>query len=744
MVNEVAGVIDSRKDFKNDPRGQYNYWSEELNASIGRRKKWWEQGDKIVSRFLDYRGSLDAAGVGNEYARSKKLNLFHSNVTTLTSMLYGNVPKVDVSRRFADANDDVSRVAAEILERLLNNDIAENGEEVNAVLRSTLQDRLLPGLGCARVRYEFESEMRETQVAAFNNVGAPIMQKQKEEVLLWEDAPVDYFYWGDILWSWGRNWAELTWLAFRVYLTKDEVEEKFGKVAADNLQYRRQTPSEDSSMPDDTQQSDVWNKAEIWEIWDKVRRKIVFVSLGYHKVLNTKDDPLQLSGFFPAPPFFLANQTTRLYTPTPDYHLAQDLYVEIDILQARISMITTAVRVVGVYDSECTDIDRMLNEGVDNSMIPVSNWALFGEKGGLDGAVDWFPIADVVNALDKLRQLRDETIGLLQQVTGMNEIMRGGTNGQYEGVGQAQLQAKLGSIRIQALQDEFSVFCSNLMQLKAEVVCRHFSPESIARMSNITDSFDQEIAPQAIELLKQPEMARMKVEIRPESVAMVDYAQLKQERTDYINALAIFMQSAAPLIEQQPNSLPFLMQLLKWGLAGFKGSQEIEGVIDKAIDQAQKQVQGGQDKPDPEMMKLQMQQQLEQAKQQGKLKEIQAKAAADAQLRNIDKQADIETTFATHKTKIAEIKADLESKLAEISAKLEADLAIETAQAESNIAQTQATAEAEIGKDIVETELEVGKEAAKSKLKITEIATNAAAKMKEAKLKKGDDNDGDD
>jgi hypothetical protein len=740
MNDTATGVIDSRKDFKNDPRGQYNYWQEELAASITRRKNWWKQGEKIVARYLDYRGALDDASTYIDTNRTKRLNLFHSNITTLTSMLYGNLPKIDVSRRFADANDDVSRVAAEILERLLNNDIAENGEEVNAVLRSTLQDRLLPGLGCARVRYEFESEMRETEVQAMDAQGNPVIQMQQEEVLLWEDAPVDYFYWGDVLWGWGRNWAQIPWIAFRVYLTKDEVEERFDKQAADKVTYSKQKPTDDNNSFEDSIQADVWNKAEIWEIWDKKSRKVVFVSLGYNKVLDTKDDPLQLSGFFPAPPFFLANQTTTLYSPTPDYHLAQDLYTEIDLLHSRISVITKAVRVVGVYDSSSAEVARMFKEGTENAMIPVENWALFGERGGLDGAIDWFPIQDVVNALDKLRQLRDETIGLLQQITGMNEIMRGGTNGQYEGVGQAELQAKFGSIRIQALQDEFSVFCSNLMQLKAEVVCRHFSPETIAQMSNISSSYDADIAPQAIELLKKPELARMKVEIRPESVAMVDYAQLKAERTDYINALATFMQSAAPLIEQQPKALPFLMELLKWGLAGFKGSQEIEGIIDKAIDQAQKEVQNPDQQQDPEQAKLQMQNQLEKMKQEGKLREIQAKAVADAQLRQLDKQSDIETTYATHQAKMAEIRATLQSKIAEVRAKLEADLAIERAQAESNIAQTEANAQAEIGKDVVSTQLEVGKEATKTELKIEEIAASATAKMREANAKsKGDD-----
>lgn len=717
----VTATIESRDDYKATASDQYRYWSEELRGSMKRRESWWKKAEKIVARFLDERKEV-TEGEGVPF----RLNLFHSNVKTLKSMLYGNVPKIDVSRRYADPNDDVSRVAAEVMERVLNNDVAENGEEINAVLRSVLEDRLLVGLGCARVRYEVETEEQTSEVIGPDGVPA----QETFEALLWEDAPIDYFYWGDVLWGWGRNWAEIPWLAFRVYMTRDEAKAKWGEDVAKALTYKRHSAEDDTT---ETEQTDIWQKAEVWEVWDKTRRQVVFVSLGYDRVLGTRDDPLGLSGFYPAPPFFIANATTKLYAPTPDYHMAQDLYSAVDKLQSRIATLTEAVKVAGVYDKSATGVERLLAEGVENKLVPIDNWALFGEKGGMQGQIDWLPIEAVTNALDRLRALRDETIGLLQQVTGMNEVMRGGSQGQYEGVGQAQLQAKFGSIQIQALQDEFAIFASNLLQLKAEVISLHFSPETIVARSNIASSFDKELAPAAIELIKDPKQARLKIEIRPESVAMVDYAQLKAERTDYINALAVFMQSAAPLIEQNQQALPFLMQLLKWGLAGFKGAQEIEGIIDKAIDQATQQAK--QPQQDPQAAAAAAAQQTEQMKGQIELSKIQAKAAADAKLRELDRDADIATAMAAHQARMAEIEAEVAANIAGVRAKMEADLRLEQAQAESNILQTEAAASAEIGKDAASIEMEVGKEAAKTNLKINEIHAAAAAKIREARAK---------
>jgi len=279
-----------------------------------------------------------------------------------------------------------------------------------------------------------------------------------------------------------------------------------GQLFADKLQ-GVSDPKEGQQV---TNEQSIWQKAEIWEIWDKTKRKVSFVSLGFENVLEEKDDPLELSCFYPSPPFFIANPTTSLYVPTPDFHLASNLYTMIDELQTRIEIITTAVKVVGVYDSNCSEsIGRMFKEGTDNQLIPVDSWAIFAEKGGLQGSIQWVPLADIVAGLDKLREMRTETINLLYQVTGLSDVLRGGGEGQYEGTGQAALKAKFASIRVQALQEEFATFASNLMSIKAEVVCKHFSAQTIATLANIENTFDRDLAPAAIDLLKNYPLARL-------------------------------------------------------------------------------------------------------------------------------------------------------------------------------------------------------------------------------------------
>jgi len=703
---ESAEIIELKDD--EQPRMRHKFWASEIASSEKMLRKWHKRGTKIVKRYLDEREETDNSDVF-------RLNLFHSNVKTITDMLYSSLPKVEVSRANADAADDIARVAAEVAERVINLDIAENGQEYDSVLRAVLQDRMLPGLGCARVRYDVEMEEVEVPDQLTGEITI-------EQQIVSEAAPVDYYHWQDVMWGWGRSFAELPWIAFRSYLSKQEVRERFGEEYCDDLEWGRQkmADTKESEWTDPDNDSP-WDRAEIWEIWDKISRNVIWFSPGAGRLLDVKADTLQLKQFFPCPPFLLANPTTALYRPTPDFIIAQDLYNSIDELQTRINTITEAVRVVGVYDASADGVKRMLQEGCENELIPVEEWALFAESGGLRGKVDWLPLQDVVATLGQLQQIRDEQIKLLQQITGMADVMQGQLNSPYEGVGQSQMKAQFGSVRVQALQDQFAQFASDLLQLKLEIICRHFEAETIVTQSAMQYSADAELVPQAVQLLKQPEQARFRVVVRPETVAMVDYARLKVERTEFLNAMATYMQSAAPLLEQDQSMMPYLIKMLQWTMAGFKGSQEIEGVLDKAFEQAVQNLQQQQqqeEQPDPEQIKL-----------QGEMQKIQAKAQADMQLRQVDAQADQQTILATHQAKMAEIKATHVARITEIQQKLQADIYKEQVAVQGDIAQTQASTQGEMEKDEMNLELELAKEAGKAKIELEKEASKSVMDM---------------
>jgi hypothetical protein len=759
----VSGAIVSRKDYASTPEGQYNFWTLEMEAARKRLRHWRKQSNDISRRYVDDRVGSQGTDIEGRAGKAEgaggmfRLNIFHSNIKTVMDMLYGQLPRVDVSRVDHTGNDDIARVAAEMMERMLRIDVQNNGETYSGMFHSTLQDRLLGGLGCTRVRYSFSEEEIKLEEAMEvdddddddevegnflgSEGGEEEVEEEVEEIyesrITDEQAPTDYVYWDDILWGWCRNYTGMPWQGFRSYLSKDEVTKRFGEKAGNDVQLKQQGVNQNPEGVTDPDMSSAWQKAEIWEIWDKASKKVIWVSPGTPYTLDTKDDTLQLRNFFPAPEFFLANATNTLYVPTPDFHMAQDLYNEIDVLQTRVAILTEAVKVVGVYDAAADGIKRMFKEGIENDLIPVDNWALFAEKGGIQGSIDWVPIVDVVNALNKLIEVRDQTIQLLQQVTGMSDIMRGQLDNQYEGVGQTQEKAKFGSARIQALQDEFAGFIANLMQLKAEVICKHFSPETIFAQSNMEFSPDRDKAGAAIEMMKKGDTLPFRVKIQPETMAMQDYAQLQQERAAYLNGLSTFIQSATPLIQQDPRSLPFLLQMLKWAMAGFKGSSEIEGVLDQAIE-TMSQPEEQQEKPDPEQAKAQQAAELQQTKHQNALAEDAQKHSQALELRLADQQADIITREAEIEMEAQANDRATQNELRVIGAKMEADVQKELLTSQINAEQQAEGIEAQTKSDIIQSRLKIEEMVVGKKIdagvKIIEIASTATEKQKDRDL----------
>lgn len=658
------------------PAGWAQFWQKELDAAQRRLRAFTRQGNGVVDRYRNVRSGLgDSPDFDALYpsAGLASLNLFWSNITTLQAMLYGSTPQIDVSREHHDPDDDDARVAALLFQRILQADIENSGDDFPTALKAALQDRLLPGLGVCRVSYELKK------------TGEGLMESEK--------ACVDYVHWQDFTWGWGRTWSEIPWLGFRSWLTKEEATERFGATVANQLEYQNQIPGGDDrdGTATDTDQRNNVQKAEIWELWHKADKKVYYYSPGAPLILDAVDDPLQLDAFWPTPRPMTANLTTTLFVPKADYCMAQDLYNEIDILQARISNITRACKVVGVYDQSAGDsVGRMLQEGSENQLIPVENWAMFAEKGGLKGAIDWFPIEDVVNTLNTLTGIRDQTITLLHEVTGMSDLLRGGSTDQYTSDGTNQLKAKFGSIRVQALQDEFARFASDLDALKAEVISKHYNPQSIIRQASAQylPEPDRPRVPAAIALMKSPDV-KWRVDIRPESIAMLDYAQLKSERTEFLTAMATYIQSAQAMVAAVPGSLPILMEFMKFAMAGFKGSNYLEGIMDQAIDMAKK---APPEKPDDGAA------QAEQMRAQADMAKIEAKKAADLEVINAKRMAELEKVMADGQNNLKEIMAksqadnqkiltDLRADMQVIAAKLAADLRVEQAQSTYAIAE---------------------------------------------------------
>ena len=675
MSQTTSATISSVDDFKDNPAGQQERWDAEMEASHKETEKWHKEAQRIVDRYLDVRPGTSAKGT--------RLNVFTSTVQTLRAMMYGGLPGIDVKRRYDDPDDDVGRVAATMMERLLTNDVEREDDRYEDALRYALDDRLTVGLGVGRVRYEAQFETEE--VPAILQDGIEVAPAYELESKTWEDAVVDYVNWRDVRWSPARVWGEVRWIGFRAYLTKDQVKARFGAEASRAVPYGSTRRSATYSKVD-ALQYDAWQRCEVWEIWSKENREVYWYVKGYNKILDSKPDPLELDGFYPCPKFLLANATTSSLVPRSDFTINRDLYNEIDYVSTRITSLERAIKAVGVYDKSAEGVKRMLQEGFDNDLLPVDNWAQFAEKGGLEGAIQWNPIEAFVQALDTLRSYRKELIDLLYQTTGLSDILRGESSQPNVTATEQGIKAHYASVRVTALQDQFADFATALQQLRSEIIVKHFDDQTIIERSTIMQTKDKELVPEALKLLRS-QFGNLRVEILSDDIARADWSVTKGERMDYLTAVGTFIQSAMPMMETTPAAGPILVQMLQWATAGFRGGQGMESVLDKALQQmmaAQKQQQGQPKKdqqPNPaeaekikqqtEMMKAKARAQEQQMKAQAAMMQIRMKAEAD----------------------MASIQAELQSALLQQQAESQGQVQTEGAQSMFNVAEEEQKAE---------------------------------------------------
>ena len=611
----MAESIISAAQFKETPDGWQSRWTIEMLAARENQKEWTERGGEVVKRFLDNRTGARTLG-------DTRVNLFSANVQTLRALLYGKTPQVDVTRRFADPHDDVARVAGEMLQRLLNLDIERDSDNYATALENALDDRLLPGLGVIRVRYEAEFEDQDPIPAMVHpETGEELAPGYTPEPKKsHECVDTDYVHWRDFRWSPARTWDEVRWIAYRTYMTKDALKERFPK-SADRVPLSGGTLSKDSDKgnEDSGNKHNPWARAEVWEIWSKEHKKQFWWVEGAGVILDEKDDILGLDGFWPSPRPMFANCTTTKLIPTPDFVLAQDLYNEIDDVSTRITNLEQAVNVRGVYDKTNDGVKRLLREGIGNELIPIDDFSMFKEKGGLAAVIDWLPLDMVVAALDKLREYRSELMTLLFQVTGMSDIMRGQSTAGATATEQA-IKAKFASTRVQEFQNEFARFASDAQAIKAEIISKHYSPETIYQQAGaqFMVASDPQVAQQAIQLIKS-DFYQYRIEVKPESVALADMAAMKEERSQFLMAMATFLQSSQPIAQTAPWATPFLLQMLQWSMAGFRGGSTIEGVLDQMVVAANQSIQKQQMQPpppDPKMELAKMKAQIDQQKAQ--------------------------------------------------------------------------------------------------------------------------------
>lgn len=593
--------------------------------------KWSARARKIIKRYRD-----DTRG--QTLTESAKFNILWSNVQTLIPAVYAKLPKADVTRRFGDT-DPVGRVAAALLERAIDYEI-EHYPDFRATMAHSVQDRFLGGRGTAWVRYEPHTApigIGDDGVSVTEDIeqgeGAPPSLEQIE----YECAPTDYVHWRDFGHSPARTWEEVTCVWRWVYMTREALAERFGEDVAKKIPLDS-GPEQQNAYNENKR---LYNRAKICELWDKESNKVVWFSKGLPDIIDERDDPLGLEGFFPCPRPLYATTTSDSLVPVPDFVLYQDQAMELDILSDRIDGLVKALRVRGVYDASQPALQRLLTEGDNNALIPVDKWMAFSEKGGLKGSIDLLPLDTLAAALLQCYQARQEIKGQIYEITGIADIIRGQTAASETATAQ-QIKGQYAGLRLRSMQEDVALFASALIKLKAQIIATKFQPQTIL-MYAAADQMsptDQQLIPQALELIKDNPLRNFRIDIAADSLVQIDEQREKQERLEFLTAFGGFMNQALPVAQASPPMVPMIVELMKFGVQAFKQSRPIEGILTQTLEQLNQQA--GQPQANPEADAQNAQMQMEQAKMQAE----QQKAQVDIQLQQAKIQSETQRDAA--------------------------------------------------------------------------------------------------
>jgi hypothetical protein len=599
-------------------------------------KPWENRVEKILKRYRDEKRTDSSDNP------TSRFNILWANVQTLVPATFARLPQPDVSRRFSD-RDPVGRVAAMILERALDFEV-QHYRDYRATMKQSVTDRFLGGRGTSWARYEPHIKAGAEQSGPEGDQspqGSQVTEDiDEDEQLDYECAPVDYVHWKDFGHTVARTWEEVTAVWRKVYMTRDACVARFGKKKGEAIPLDA-TPEDMKRSEKANPELDEQKRACVYEIWDKENEEALWLSKSQKDLLDRKDDPLGLEDFFPCPKPLFATMTNESLIPVPDFTLYQDQANELDICSDKIDGLLKALQVRGVYDaSQGVEIARLFSDAGNTDLRPIKNWQAFAEKNGLKGAIDLVDLKPIADALKEAYTAMEQIKNQVYEITGISDIIRGQTDAAETATAQ-NLKGQYASLRLKALQQDVAQYATELLRLKAQIVSG-FDPQTlmqIASVDQLADADKQYIMP-ALQMLANKPLRNFRIDIAADSMVQIDEQAEKQDRVEFLTAVGTYIGKAAEVGAMAPMLVPLLMELLKFGVTGFKVGKSVEGTIDQALEQMKQQAQQPRP-PDPKVEAEKAKAQAEVQKAQMGVQVEQQKAQIDERRMQMEEQHDM-------------------------------------------------------------------------------------------------------
>lgn len=692
-------ALEKVTDLGTSPQAVARRWKLELKLAAKREESWRKKARDVCKQYTP------------ENPVANSFNILWTNTETLRQAVYNSLPKPEVKRRYND-EDMVGKAVSQVLTRAL--EFCQDAYDFDAVLKGDVLAMLLPGRAVSRVRYV--PSLRQVGVEdGMGDDGYPEAaheeddeepeheaQEGETEELDWEQVVVERVQWDDFRMSAGRCWDDVCWVAFRHHLNREELEDKFGDVGS-------QVPLDSVADEDVKEQSDlepIFKTAEVWEIWNKDEKQVVWIAQGYPKPLKIQADPLSLRNFWPCPrPLYAIEQHDSL-VPATLYGQYEQQAKELNRVSRRINGLVEALRVRGIYDATLTELGELMKAG-DNELVPAANVTALLERGGLEKAIWMMPIQQAALVLKELYQQREATKAVIYEITGIADIMRAASD-PTETFGAQKLKTTWGTQRLQRMQREVQRYIRDIIRLKAELISEKFQPETLAAMTLVDLPTDADVQQQLQAQMGQYQQAAMQAAQQgqpppppPQPPQVVTWeVVIETMRNDAARTYRIDIETDSTLSASQDDDLAGISQLMAGVSQLFQGlmpvvqagAMPVEAVkeivmaavrrarmgsaVEDALSKMQPPPPPSQDNTEAQKLQLQAQQHAAELQQEAQLEQMKAQLQVETerakQQAQAEQAAQENALQAQRELQKQQLQAEVEQRKAELEAQLNA------------------------------------------------------------------------
>lgn len=549
----------------------------------------------------------------------RQYDLFWSSIEVLKPAIYAKAPVVVVKPRFNDANA-THKMTSELMERVINSEF-ERGH-INESMLSVRDDMALLNRGVLWVTHE-------------NDDGNAVCTE-------WLDRE-------DFAHDPARCWRDVSWVARRAWLTLEEMKERFEGVSDDLWQRAFFGEKRDNGGYNWGEDDCIPEKAAVWEVWDRTKKRVRWVVEGIDEFLDDADPHLNLKDFFPCPRPAYGTLIRRTLIPQPDYKRYAVHLDQINDLTRRIYDLLDRIRVMGFIAAGGdvgSAVQTALSE-VDSSavIIPVPGAALTA-TGGAANMIAWLPLDVIATTITGMIDARAQLFADFDRLSGISDIMRGETEPD-ETLGAQRLKSQYGSVRVRDKRDELIRLARDAARISGEIICDNFTQEELleiaqmdiptrrevdksikdlekaarAEMEQLTEGLEEpeseeqaqqmqaqlqqaqqqiqeKYSPQfqqleqavviedVMKLIKDERARALIIDVETDSTVMTDEMAEKAARSEFLNAFSGALAATQPLMAAGEKGAKLAGAMMKFALQPFNVSRDLDATIDEFVEAA--------------------------------------------------------------------------------------------------------------------------------------------------------------